>query len=107
MSTKWIVQKGDRQVGADGMAELQRMKSEGQLYRYDLVKPPGTNEWLYANELPDMSDLPLDPDVMFAAGRGKTNTPLIALFLLIIAGGLYSINHYRSLIPEASGMRLR
>ena len=62
--SRWLLTRRDGQSSADGLEELVRLASEGQLSEGDLVQPPGTSEWLYAVEVPDLQGIvrPADKD---------------------------------------------
>jgi hypothetical protein len=95
---RWLVTQVDRQFSASDLEELKTLASRGELGRGDMIQPPGASDWLYAVELPELKGL-LPPAAMadddFDIPRSKVPTALLVLvFLLMSAGGAYSIYHY-------------
>ena len=51
------INKYDYTTQAEDFNQLMSMAKSGQLEASDLVKPQGSNEWLYAGELPNIKEL--------------------------------------------------
>jgi hypothetical protein len=89
---QWLVLKGrDEQFTVDGLAHLKDLAKAGDLQGGDLIQPPGTAEWLYVEEVPDLKDLCVssdddDDDLMPRRTAFGTNGLQGLLVLLILAG---------------------
>ena len=89
---QWLVLKGrDEQFTVDGLAHLKDLAKAGGLQGGDLIQPPGTTEWLYVEEVPDLKDLCVsdddDDDDLIPRRSGLGTKGLQGLLgLLILAG---------------------
>lgn len=95
---RWLVTQVDRQFSATDLEELKSLASRGDLGRGDMIQPPGASDWLYAVELPELKAL-LPASTMsdddFDMPRSNVPSIILAIvFLLMSAGGAYSIYHY-------------
>jgi len=109
--SKWLVSQGDRQFSASDLAELKQLAANGTIGEADMIQPPGTADWLYASEIPDLQGLlgnsgggGYDGDDDFRPQRNYA--PLMALLVLLIGGGGYAMYHYANTMPEASELEL-
>lgn len=84
---QWLVTQGDHQFSVDGMARLKGMAQAGQLAPGDMIQPPGSNEWVYASELPELRKLIESNHVADEPRRGG-NPVLLGLLGLVFAGVL-------------------
>ena len=88
--SKWLVSQRDHQFAAKNMAELEKLASSGSIGRYDLIQPPGSSEWVYAEEIDslqgNLTDSGDDDDFDFER-RGKMGGIVTVVGLLAIAGG--------------------
>ena len=100
MSLFQIKRHNDNMV-ANSIDELMTLAKNGTLRHGDLIKVPGSNEWLYAGELPKIQDhLSLDT----YKEPVKTNKAL-GIFLLLIAIGLFfGAYHFKNQIPSADDL---
>jgi len=95
---QWLVTQGSNQFSADSLGELEGLAREGRLQAGDMIQPPGTTEWMYISEVPELQSLlnaggqTIDDDDDFGRKRGfgGASTGLIAaaLLALIIVGGI-------------------
>lgn len=103
---RWLVNRNDTQFGVEGLAGLKELARTGQLGKADMIQPPGTTEWLYAYEVPDLEPLLQDAasddfddlDVP-ARGGGMGNAVLAAVLLGVIAAGGFYVWQQSSAIP--------
>lgn len=109
--SKWLVSQGDRQFSARDLTELKQLASSGTIGSGDMIQPPGTSDWLYAAEIPDLQGLlrddggsSFDDDIDFKPPRN--HAPLIVLLMLLIGGGGYAMYHYANQMPEAGELEL-
>lgn len=103
---RWLVNRNDTQLSANGMADLREMAKSGRLGPGDLIQPPGADEWMYALEVPelvphlDMSGGDDDFDDL-KSGSGVVVKGVLALALaLIAAGGGYAMFTYGQQLPD-------
>lgn len=54
---QWTVTQGSHQFQVAGMADLKRLCRAGDLRAGDMVQPPGTSEWMYIVEIPELKAL--------------------------------------------------
>ena len=54
---QWLVTQGSNQFSVDGLAQLKKLASAGDLRGGDLIQPPGASDWMYAIEVPGLEDL--------------------------------------------------
>ncbi len=54
---QWLVTQGDQQFSVDGMARLKSLAQQGKLAPGDMIQPPGSTEWVYASEVPELRKL--------------------------------------------------
>ena len=54
---RWLVTQGDHQFSAADLNELKQLAQAGTVGPGDMVQPPGTSDWLYATELPELAGL--------------------------------------------------
>lgn len=102
---QWLVLKGrDEQFTVDGLARLQENAQAGNLRLGDLIQPPGTTEWLYVEEVPDLKDHcapPEDDDDDFMPRRSGMGTRgLQGLLSLLIVGGVVVMFTSMQNLPE-------
>jgi hypothetical protein len=107
--SKWLVSQGDHQFSARDLAELKQLAANGRIGPADMVQPPGTADWLYASEIPDLQGLLQGgggdyDDAEFKPQR--SNIPLMLAFLGIIGAGGYAIYHYANQMPAAGDLDL-
>ena len=95
MST-FQIQQHKHLLIANDFNELMNMAQSGQLRPSDLIQPEGSNEWLYAGELPKVKD-----HLSFEVYEEpvKTNT---ALGIILILAGIvlfYGAYQFQTQIP--------
>ncbi len=54
---QWLVTQGSHQFGVESYAELESMARRGDLSSGDMVQPPGSTDWLYVNEVPELAQI--------------------------------------------------
>ena len=87
--SRWLVLRSkDDQFSAGGMAELKELAQQGQLRGGDLLQPPGSAEWMYVEEVPDLKvlcqDDILEDDDDFGTGKKRSGGLLNVVFGLVI-----------------------
>lgn len=112
---RWLVTSGESQFGADGLDELVEFARTGRLGPGDMIQPPGTTDWLYASEVPELAevfgasgaggaDAFDDLDDYKRSGGGLTWIIAAVLVGVIGVGGYYMYSFSQNL-PEP-GQRL-
>ncbi|MBA2321443.1 MAG: hypothetical protein H0V89_09830 [Deltaproteobacteria bacterium] len=51
---QWLVTQGEHQFHVGGMSDLVRLARSGELRAGDMIQPPGTTDWLYVSEVPEL-----------------------------------------------------
>jgi hypothetical protein len=110
MSTPWRITRGDEQFQAKDVAELKLLAIGGKILPGDLVQPPGSSDWLYATEVPELDGLlktpPMDPDEGWQKRGGGANNALrivaILLGLGVTAAGFYGLYWVYMNRPDAT-----
>jgi hypothetical protein len=103
MAAKWLVNQKDNQLSFDGLQELAAAAKDGRLRAGDLVQPPGANDWVYANEVPELKAIASD-DVSGMSDTGRTMIVLGAsavMVVFILIGMVLAAFAYLSL-PDGS-----
>jgi hypothetical protein len=103
--SRWLVLRSkDDQFSAGDMAELKDLAQQGRLRGGDLLQPPGADEWMYVEEVPDLkvlcADDVLDDDDDFSAGKKRSGGMLKAFFMLIILGCTATIVTQLDALPQ-------
>ncbi|MCB9686557.1 MAG: SH3 domain-containing protein [Alphaproteobacteria bacterium] len=95
--SQWHVTQGDNQFAVDGgLGALEAMARRGGLGPGDMIQPPGTSDWMYASEVPELKqifDARYDDD---DDNRGSNAAMLavggvvaaVLLGILVIGGGI-------------------
>lgn len=88
---RWLVSRNDTHFEVNGLVELKEMAKAGRLGPGDMVQPPGTTEWLYAIEIPELKPMlqtiaavDAEDEVPVTSGRG--GQLILALVLVGIIG---------------------
>ena len=113
---RWVVNRNDVQFEVDGVEALRALAGRGELEAGDLVRPPGTNGWVYAVEVPDVGGLfqrptsyeePTSPPA--GAGAGFHTLAALGMLAIIALSGGYVATNYDD-IPDreavSKGMQL-
>ncbi len=74
---QWLVTQGSNQYPVAGMGELQRMARSGDLKGGDMIQPPGTSEWMYVVEVPELRKLV--ETVEESASRGVPTSVILGI----------------------------
>jgi hypothetical protein len=89
MSEPWRITRGDQQFTVKDVAELKLMGVGGKIRSGDLIQRPGTGEWLYATEVPELKGLikikAVDEDEIDFVKPGSGNVLRALLWLLGVA----------------------
>lgn len=113
MSTQWNVTQGDNQfVVTGGLAELRTLARRGDLGPGDMLQPPGSVDWLYASEVPELQQIfakhqQVDDEAEEAAGPnylliGIAGAVAVVLVLVVLVGGGVAV-YFGSRMTEGSG----
>ncbi len=106
--SRWNIQTSDTRFSAAGLPELQEMARNGRFEAGDLIQPPGTEEWMYAIEIGELSDalkaaeaLEADLGPIGGSAGGSAGTIAIGLGLLaVVAGGGYYLWDASQHLPD-------
>ena len=91
---RWLVTRGDHQFSAADLSELKTLAQSGQVGPGDMVQPPGTADWLYASELPELAEHfdgdneVEDIDDDWNTTKSGSRTPIIVILLAIVGVGI-------------------
>ncbi|MFM2163318.1 MAG: hypothetical protein RLZZ383_2830, partial [Pseudomonadota bacterium] len=118
---RWVVNRNDVQFEVDGVEALRGLADRGELSAGDLVRPPGTNGWVYAVEVPDVGGLlaarpsgSYDPSSSYDGVAAKPSGGLhslaaLGMIVIIALSGGYVATNYGN-IPDreavSKGMQL-
>jgi hypothetical protein len=92
---QWLVTQGNHQFAVDSFDELEAMARRGQLSGGDMLQPPGSADWVYVSEVPDLKHIvsrnrSIDDEIT-PPSRGLGNAMIgaigLALVALIVVGG--------------------
>jgi len=104
--SRWLVTQGDHQFSAADLNELKELARSGGIGAGDMVQPPGAADWLYASEVPELSELfsgthpGVDDDLDWDIPKKRNKAPLAVLFLGILAFGGYGMFDYGQKLPS-------
>jgi hypothetical protein len=99
---QWLVMQGDTKFPVAGLGELEALARKGRLRPGDMVQPPGTTDWMYATEIPELKPLieryADDDDDDVGGGASQFSGAMIAgaaaaaaiglVFVILIGGGI-------------------
>lgn len=54
---QWLVTQNNAQFAVEGLDELMSLARAGKVDATDMVQPPGTTDWLYASEVPELKGI--------------------------------------------------
>ena len=88
----WRVTQGSNQFTVPGLPDLIKMAQKGDLDAGDMIQPPGASDWIYATEVPGLSEhfSSDDDDLDYNSGGMKKMLPMLltgALLGIILIGG--------------------
>ena len=104
--SRWLVTQGDHLFSAADLNELKNLARAGRIGAGDMVQPPGASDWLYASEVPELTELfsdaddPVDDDLDWDIPKRRNKVPLAILFLGILAFGGYGMFNYGQKLPS-------
>lgn len=97
---QWLVMQGNTKFPVEGLAELEALASRGSLKSGDMIQPPGTTDWLYVTDVPELrkilersarhddeDDEGRAPMFSGAALAGIAGLLAVALMGVIVVGG--------------------
>ncbi|MEQ1567270.1 MAG: hypothetical protein ABMA64_16635 [Myxococcota bacterium] len=89
---QWLVMQGNTKFPVGGLAELEEMARRGGIRPGDMIQPPGTTDWLYATEIPELkahierNASGDDDDDAGGGGSGATRAVLAAVAAVMAVG---------------------
>ncbi len=108
--SRWLVTQGDHQFSAADLTELKQLAQSGSVGPGDMVQPPGTSDWLYASEIPELDalfgDIKDDDDDDWDIPRTSNRTPIVAVLLGLVAFGGYGMWDYGQKLPSHEDLEL-
>lgn len=107
---RWLVTQGDHQFSAADLNELKQLAQAGSVGPGDMVQPPGTSDWLYASELPELAELfgsanDVDDDD-WEVPKTTNRAPLVVLLLGLVAFGGYGMWDYGQKLPSHEDLEI-
>ncbi len=96
---QWLVTQGDNQFSTDSLLDIEQMARRGELKGGDMIQPPGSNEWIYVTEVPELKaildegggdgddDLDGDFNAKRAAGVAASGVVVMMMLAFIVIGG--------------------
>lgn len=107
---RWLVTQGDHQFSAADLNELKQLAQAGTVGPGDMVQPPGTSDWLYATELPELAGLfgaqDEDDDDDWDLPKTRNRTPLAAVLIGLVALGGYGMWDYGQKLPSHEDLEI-
>ena len=107
---RWLVTQGDHQFSAADLSELKQLAQAGTVGPGDMVQPPGTSDWLYATELPELEGLfgaqNDDDDDDWDLPKTRNRTPIVIVLLGIVALGGYGMWDYGQKLPSHEDLEI-
>jgi len=116
--SRWLVTQDNAQFSVEGLDELCRLASSGELDEGDMVQCPGATDWQYASEVPELSrffgaggtlddDDDLDWHPRRFGGLGVVGSVAIgAVLVAVIAVGALSMAFFYSRMPTEQDKQL-
>jgi hypothetical protein len=107
---RWLVTQGDHQFSAADLNELKQLAQSGSVGAGDMVQPPGTSDWLYASELPELaehfSDTGAVDDDDWDMPKSRSRTPIMAVLVGLVAFGVYGMWDYGQKLPSHEDLEI-
>ena len=98
---RWLISQKERQFSAKDMSELEHLATSGTIGMYDLIQPPGTSEWIYANEIEALEGkVQIQDDHEEEVVFKKKGSGIITVVVLLAIAGLHTPD-YEQVIYEA------
>jgi len=99
---QWLVTQGSNQFSVDGLAQLKKLASAGDLRGGDLIQPPGASDWMYAIEVPGLEDLlPPEEEEELVSSGGNTRV-LAAIFAVVLVAFGSAAFYYSQQLPDGN-----
>ncbi len=104
--SRWLVTQGDHQFSASDLNELKDLAKSGTIGAGDMVQPPGASDWLYASELPELSEFfntaseDVDDDLDWDLPKKRNKGPIAVILAGILAFGAYGMYDYGQKLPN-------
>ena len=107
---RWLVTQGDHQFSAADLNELKQLAQSGSVGAGDMVQPPGTSDWLYASELPELAEHFSDTDSVddddWDMPKSRNRTPIMAVLVGLVAFGVYGMWDYGQKLPSHEDLEI-
>jgi hypothetical protein len=109
---RWLVTRGDHQFSAADLSELKTLAQSGQVGPGDMVQPPGTADWLYASELPELAEHfdgdneVEDIDDDWNTSKSWSRTPIIVILLAIVGVGIVGMWNFGQKMPSHEDLEI-
>ncbi len=101
---QWLVTQGEHQFRVGGMSDLVKLARAGDLRAGDMIQPPGTTDWLYVAEVPELKSI---VELLEEAPK-RSGVPIMALaaaagvLALVLLGGGGVALYLASQVPEGA-----
>jgi hypothetical protein len=109
---RWLVTRGDHQFSAADLSELKTLAQSGQVGPGDMVQPPGTADWLYASELPELAEHfdgdneVEDIDDDWNTSKSWSRTPIVVVLLAIVGVGIVGMWNFGQKMPSHEDLEI-
>lgn len=107
---RWLVTQGDHQFSAADLNELKQLAQSGSVGAGDMVQPPGTSDWLYASELPELAEHFSDSDAVddddWDMPKSRNRAPIMAVLVGLVAFGVYGMWDYGQKLPSHEDLEI-
>lgn len=103
--SRWLVTQNNTQFAVEDLLELKKLAGEGKVAAGDMVQPPGSTEWLYASEIPELAPIlgrGDDDDDFDLPKKGVPAALIGAILLVVIAVGGWSMFTYGQQLPTGN-----
>lgn len=98
--SRWQVNTAVRSFEVESLAELKKLAKAGDLLAGDLIQPPGSNQWVYALEVPDLKGLVPEDEATSDVGTLAAMAGAGGILAIVLLGGAGFAWWQYSQIPE-------
>lgn len=85
--SRWQVNTAVRSFEVESLAELKKLAKAGDLVAGDLIQPPGSTQWVYALEVPDLKGLVPEDEASSDVGTLAAMAGAGGILAIVLLGG--------------------